>query len=337
MKKILFVGFRIIWSCFILFIIIATGNFVWVNSIGSRKMQNSEFESSKSVNFYDNPNSKNIFGKSEDNSLQKLLSKKNPVVKKIELPILMYHHIDTVPTSLQKDAVAVGLRVAPDILEKQLQFLQKNNYHTINSFELNDYLSGEFELPTKSILLTFDDGYKDNFENAFRLLQKYNMKGDFAIITGVVGTGEYMSWDNIKTMLNSGMSVSSHTINHCTLAVKDTKNPKIFLDSPEDSLVKPCSKFGIQEKLTTGQIREELSRSKKDLENNLGIKVSHLVYPFGNYNPQVAKIAKDVGYNFATSVKPQVDGISDFENPFELTRIRVNGQQAGELNGFLVK
>jgi peptidoglycan/xylan/chitin deacetylase (PgdA/CDA1 family) len=267
------------------------------------------------------------------------LSSKNSVEvytninKKIKLPILMYHHIATTEGLPTSDKVGIGLRVAPIIFEKQLQALKTKKYNTVNSFQIQDYLDGKLTLPDNPILLTFDDGFKDNYVNALPLLQKYNMTGDFAIITSVLGSGEYMSWDNLKEMKNAGMGIASHTYSHCTSALKNSK--KGYQESVVEATEKPCAKFAIQEKLTTGQIKFEFGESKKQLESNLGIKVSHLVYPFGFYNQQAKDIAKSLGYSFATTVEPQTDNFTDFgDNPFALERKRVNGQQTGELNGF---
>lgn len=274
----------------------------------------------------------NQMGLSSDLNSKVLSYKAKNVEQKIKLPILMYHHIDTIEMLPKTDKVGISLRVSPAIFEKQLQFLQKNNYNTINSFQLKEYLDGKFELPSNPIMLTFDDGYKDNYNNAFPLLQKYNMKGDFAIITSVIGQGDYMSWENLLAMKNNGMSFASHTDHHCTTAIKNGKGN--FEDSPLNTDEKPCSKFGAQEKLTVGQIKYEFEQSKKELENNLDVQISHLIYPLGFYNKQAQEIAKNLGYSFATTVQPQKANVVDFTNPFEIGRVRVQGQQDGSLNGF---
>jgi peptidoglycan/xylan/chitin deacetylase (PgdA/CDA1 family) len=194
-------------------------------------------------------------------------------------------------------------------------------------------LDGKSVLAENPVLLTFDDGFKDNYEKAFPLLKKYAMTGDFGIITSVVGTGEYMSWDNLKDMKNAGMGFASHTHSHCTSALKNSK--KGYLESPIEATEKPCSKFAAQEKLTTGQLKYEFEQSKKLLEENLGVKINHLIYPFGFYNQQAKHMVKSLGYTFATTVEPQVDNYTDFGvSPFSLERVRVNGQQTGELYGF---
>lgn len=252
--------------------------------------------------------------------------------KQIKLPIIMYHRIDTLEIVDKNDKIAVGLRVAPEVFERQLKYIKENDYTTITSFDLADYINSKKELPKKPILLTFDDGYKDNYTKAFPLLQKYNMKGDFAVITAGINASDYMTTDDLKDLLKNGHSIASHTVSHCTTAIKTGNNT--FQDSPIDTIEKPCAKFATQERLTYGQIKYEFQKSKEDLEKSLGIKVTHIVYPYGFWNQQAVEIAKSLGYNFATTVAPQKDENIDLERPFTMPRYRATGQQSGDLQGF---
>jgi peptidoglycan/xylan/chitin deacetylase (PgdA/CDA1 family) len=252
--------------------------------------------------------------------------------KQIKLPIIMYHHIDTLENVDKNDKIAVGLRVSPEVFERQLKYIKDNSYTTITSFELADYINAKKELPKKPILLTFDDGYKDNYTKAFPILQKYNMKGDFAIITGGTNNSDYMTTADLKDLLKKGHYIASHTVNHCTTAIKTGNNT--FQDSPIDTIEKPCTKFATQERLTAGQIKYEFQKSKEDLEKSLGIKVTHIVFPYGFWNQQAVEIAKSLGYNFATTVAPEKDENIDLERPFTMPRYRATGQQSGELQGF---
>ena len=174
----------------------------------------------------------------------------------------MYHHIDTTAAIPASDAVGIGLRVSPSVFDRQLQYIQDQGYTTVTSFDLADYLNGDKDLPAKPIMLTFDYGYKDNIIHAVPLLEKRGMKGDFAIITSVLGTGEYMNWDDLKVMKQKGMGIASHTTNHCPLALKNTnaatKVSKPYLDSPIGDETTPCPNFGYTGQLTTGQIYTDL-------------------------------------------------------------------------------
>jgi peptidoglycan/xylan/chitin deacetylase (PgdA/CDA1 family) len=252
--------------------------------------------------------------------------------KVIKLPIIMYHHIDTLEKVNLKDAIAVGLRVSPEVFERQLKYIQSEGYTTITSYELADYIDSKKQLPKKPILLTFDDGYKDNYTNALPLLEKYNMKGDFGIITAGTDKVDYMSTQDIQDLVKKGHSLSSHTVNHCTTAIKVSNTS--FQDSPVDDHQVACSGFAIQEKLSTGQIRYEFQKSKEELESKYGVKIKHLIYPFGFWNQQAVTIAKEVGYTFATTVSPEINETIDLERAFTMPRYRSNGQQDGELKGF---
>lgn len=261
------------------------------------------------------------------------------VKKEIKVPVLMYHHIsnpDGIPAS---NGTEIGLRVSPEVFEKNLRYIISKGYQTITTQQLYEYSQGDFELPARPIILTFDDGWKDNYINALPLLKKYKQVGDFAIITAVIGTGDYMNWDQLKELKREGMGISSHTVNHCYLAIN--KNPKTgsngpFADSPiNDNENQYCPYFTFGGQLNSGQIRGELKNSKEELEKNLGIKVSSIVYPYGKYNQQVMDIAAKLGYSFGFTVEPQQNQDMDLNSPFNIPRIRMQGQQKGESVKFL--
>ncbi|MBQ6947085.1 MAG: polysaccharide deacetylase family protein [Clostridia bacterium] len=122
----------------------------------------------------------------------------------VRLPILMYHAVGDDPWGI------ASLFVRPSELEKQLQYLQKEGYTTI-TFEDVDRLD-EIEKP---IMLTFDDGYEDNYSQLFPLLKKYNAKATVFVITGSIGTTHYLTNEQIKEMSDSGLvSIQSHTVSH---------------------------------------------------------------------------------------------------------------------------
>jgi peptidoglycan/xylan/chitin deacetylase (PgdA/CDA1 family) len=251
--------------------------------------------------------------------------------QKIQLPVLMYHNIQDDSKLSPGDKIAYGLSVSPEAFERQLQFIQENEYTTITSLDLYKHVYLEEDLPAKPIMLTFDDGFINNYENAFPLLQKYDMKGEFAIITGMVGLGDFMSWPQIKEMAEAGMGFSSHTQYHCYLA------PSYESISPIGQEEANCPDFSYGGTLDTLQIKNELLKSRQALEENLDMPVTSLVYPYGKYNPQVVDIAEEAGYRFAFTIQPSISNTLDLQNPLELTRYRVNGQQEPTLRGFFVE
>ena len=166
------------------------------------------------------------------------------------------------------------LSVHVDDFDAQMAYLVENGYVAITPDALLSAMEGELELPPKPVLITFDDGYSDNYENAFPILQKYDLRATIFIIAAFVGREGYMTWDELKEMEEYGITMQSHTMNHIALE-----------NLPDDGL------------------RVELLNSKRMLEEQLGHSVDFLAYPTGTYNLHIAAIAKDVGYKGAFTVK----------------------------------
>lgn len=133
------------------------------------------------------------------------------------VPILMYHYISTPPVSA--DQYRRDLSVSPDRFEAQLKYLAENGYTTICLEDLYNYLARGSSLPSKPVILTFDDGHRDAYEVAFPLLMKYKMKGTFFIVTDFINSGNpaYVSWEMVKVMSRAGMRIESHSRTHMDL------------------------------------------------------------------------------------------------------------------------
>ncbi len=198
--------------------------------------------------------------------------------------VLNYHQIDN------KSAY---LAVPISDFDAQMKFLVDSGCVTITPDELYAGLRGELQLPPKPVLITFDDGYLDNYTNAFPILKKYGLHATIFIIPAFTGVYPgYMTWDQLKEMEAAGITVESHTLTH----------PKL-------------------EELPDDEIRNELLNSKNMLEQNLGHPIEFLAYPTGTYNLHIAGIAQDIGYKGAFTIKYGiVDGGSNF---FALERVPI--------------
>ena len=176
------------------------------------------------------------------------------------IPILMYHAVaEYARTSL------VSLFVRPSELEAQFKFLVENGFQTITFDDLDNI--GSFAKP---ILLTFDDGYFDNYTELFPLLQKYKLKATIFIITDAVWAGDFMTEPQLKEMHESGLvSFQSHTKTHPALT-----------SLPQDRL------------------RAELLESKLYLEALTGKPVTALCYPAGGTNWNVRAVTSEF-YRYA--------------------------------------
>ena len=185
-----------------------------------------------------------------------------------QVPILVYHSIG--PAQNKKEtAMQMHYRVTASTFEKQMKYLQDNKYHPISFFTYVDSLANNTKLPDKAIILSFDDGWKNQYKYAVPVLEKYNFPATFFIVTNYFNSnyGAYMNWDNLKDLTAHNFEIGSHTKRHLILTKIDSK------------------------KLT-----DELTKSKKMLEDKLGIKVTTLAYPNYMQNATVREAVKSAGY-----------------------------------------
>lgn len=201
-----------------------------------------------------------------------------------EIPVLLYHRV----------GYSSGyLTVTPERFNRDLIRLSDNGYQTISLAQFNKFISGSsVSLPPKPILITFDDGYADNYENAYFSLLNYGMVATFFIITDLLWTPGRVSPENIREMQQNGMAFGSHTMRHRNLA-----------------------------NLPLADIEEELNCSRTTLESILGIPIDSIAYPQGGYNANVIKTAKAAGYRCGFTTMHGT--CSAGAPPFELRRIPV--------------
>ncbi len=144
-----------------------------------------------------------------------------PTLRRLRVPILMYHYVSELPPGA--DDIRRGLTVTPEIFKAHMQYLHDQGYTTISLYDLNDALTKGVPLPLKSIILTFDDGYRDAYTNVFPVLKQFGFIGTFFIITSRPDANDpvYMSWPQIVEMSNAGMSMEPHTKDHVDLRQRD--------------------------------------------------------------------------------------------------------------------
>jgi len=204
------------------------------------------------------------------------------------VPVLNYHQIN--------DTTHTPLTLSASEFEAQIKYLAKEGYTTITPEQLSDHLESGKELPAKPILLTFDDGYKDNYQVAYPILQKYNFTATIFVISDFVNTYDrYLTWDQIKEMSSSGFSFESHTLSHVTLTNVADDN----------------------------ELRKQLINSKQGLEWRLGKKVEYLAYPCGKYDQRVIDATKAAGYRGAFTINLGRDKTSS--TAYYLNRIPIFG------------
>ncbi|MBS1513391.1 MAG: polysaccharide deacetylase family protein [Bacteroidetes bacterium] len=204
--------------------------------------------------------------------------KKNIEVLKKPLPILLYHRV--VKAKI-KDSV-VGIFVTEETFDEQLAHLKKNNFKTITFFDIHNALNGGKLLSEKNIVLTFDDGYEDNFTSAFPLLKKYNYSAVIFLVTGK----ESNSWDESKNepgakllskkqiieMYEQGIEFGAHTLSHAKLT-----------------------------EVSTGGLLKEIYNSKIYINKELGLPVISFAYPYGECNKAAKDAVKSLGFEFGVA------------------------------------
>lgn len=189
----------------------------------------------------------------------------------LNVPVLLYHHIQ--PLSIAQQLGHAQLTVDRDTFDEQMAYLAAQGYHSLSGDELADALISHHPLPAKSILITIDDGYDDNYAYAFQILKKYNIAGNFMIPTGLIENKGYMTWSQLKEMIgNPSMHIYNHTWSHA------------YLDGAGKD-----------------KIEYEIVTANKQIEDNLGKHTSIFTYPFGSFNDLVIGILKEHGFKAAFS------------------------------------
>ncbi|MDD4953999.1 MAG: polysaccharide deacetylase family protein [Candidatus Omnitrophica bacterium] len=221
-----------------------------------------------------------------------LLSGVNFIRTKYVAPIAMYHMINT------KDNPYVrALIVNPRTFRRQMHFLKTHRYNVLPLEELVDLIAQKKNIPPKAIAITFDDGYRDNYTNAFPVLKEFGLPATMFIIINEVGRaqGDRLSWGEIKEMQDSGLiSFGSHCLG---------PEPLVNIKSE-------------------GVIKREIADSKKILEEKLGLPVNLFSYPEGKFNPRIRQLVIESGYKGAVATSPGKNYPGD--DIFALKRLRIS-------------
>ncbi len=204
-----------------------------------------------------------------------------------EVPILMYHVIEDFNGPLEQ------LYVSPLEFRKQMEFLQKHNFHTVPVCDvLNHWKYGQ-ALPANPIVLSFDDGYRSIYTQAFPILKEYGFIGTLYLCTNKIDTESGLTTEMIKEMSLHGFEIGSHTVSHPDLT-----------------------------KINTARLSQEIKDSKSVLESLVGQEVSTFCYPSGQSNLSVREEVQEAGYLGAVTTR--YGYASADQNSYLLNRIRVN-------------
>lgn len=187
----------------------------------------------------------------------------------------------------------MSLSVPPSDFEQHMKWLQEYGYTSITPEELYDFIVDGRELPEKPVLITFDDGYKDNYTNAYPIMKKYGFKGTIFVVTGYLGVYDnYLTWEQAGELASNGFSLESHTYSHKSMT-----------------------------EATDEDISKELTKSRNTIKERLGVDADFLAYPTGTYNLHIAELAKEAGYKGAFTIK--YDNVSRDSNVYAIERVPI--------------
>ena len=202
------------------------------------------------------------------------------------VPILMYHSI--------ADDKESSLSVSPENFARQMEFLNRNGYSVISLGELVKNIKAGKTSLFKTVVITFDDGYADNFSEAFPVLAKYNMPAIIFLVTGYVDNKEgYLRWNQIRLMMLNNITFGGHTRNN------------VYLPSVESE----------------EELWNEIAGPKEDIEKATGREANYFCYPTGGFNERVKEAVKKAGYKGACTTNRGFDRLN--KDVFELNRVKI--------------
>lgn len=209
----------------------------------------------------------------------------------IHFPIIMYHAIHVMAP---EESANANLIVDPTTFESHIQRLSNEGYYFLTPEEVHKVLT-ENVLPNgnqKIIWLTFDDSLWDFYDNAYPILQKYQVKATNNVITSTVGSQTNLSLDEMLEMKNNGMSFQDHTVTHPDLSATDSSTQ------------------------TT-----EMKDSKQYLDDSLNQDTIAIAYPAGRYSDTTLQIAENLDYKLGVTTN---EGLASADNGLlSLNRIRI--------------
>ncbi|MCR8656565.1 polysaccharide deacetylase family protein [Paenibacillus endoradicis] len=211
------------------------------------------------------------------------------VNKTTGIAVLMYHDF--------------GYRGNPAVINKevfadQMNSLAEHEFNVISMEQYVDYMEGKIELPKKSVLITFDDGYEDFYEIAYPILQQHQFPAtNFVVVkSSDEPNPEYfphLTWDQMREMKANGMSFYSHTYDsHIKINEEEDKYPLLanYLEG-ETSLEYKA------------RVREDLENAQKLLVKELGEQANILAFPYGSYSDELLEVMDEIGIDHAFTIK----------------------------------
>ncbi len=207
-------------------------------------------------------------GPEAENVFQQAAVAKAVPAHAVRVPIFIYHSIR--PDYPGESANIKAFTLTPEQLDEQLAYLAHNGYTTISLDDLaRDIAAGTTTPVKKPVVLTFDDGWQNEYVYAFPLLTKYHLTATFFVFTNPINNKNphYMTWDELRQMHTAGMTIGDHTVFHPYLS-----------------------------SLTPEQLRTEVLDAKATIEKEIGVPVTDFASPFGYSDEALTTLLKQSGF-----------------------------------------
>jgi len=204
------------------------------------------------------------------------------------VPVLSYHRFS-------KDRGS-EMTMCEKMLEEQMNYLKHNGYSVLTLEQFLDFLDFKAQIPEKSVLLTFDDGWRSFYDIAYPILQKHSFPATLFIYPDFIGAGSALSWAQLKELAENKMEIQCQSLSHRDLTTLKKQ------ESFEEYFV---------------SLNREILGSKQVIEKRLNRKCTCFAYPYGATNKLVIALVKKHGYRGAFTVRRG-------SNPFFIDNFLIN-------------
>jgi hypothetical protein len=211
-------------------------------------------------------------------------------INRKKIRVLMYHGVDEHQADF--DLLDPYVLISTKNFEKQIKYLSKT-YNIISLYDLISHIKNKISFLPNSVVITFDDGLKNNYINAFPILQKYNTKATIFLVTGYITKDLFLSWEEIGKMADAGILFGCHTYSHPVLTT-----------------------------LNYEEAKKEIVNSKNSIEANLGKKNNLFAYPYGEKDTFDLNVKKILINNDFLCALSTIKGLNNLNSDlYELKRI----------------
>ncbi|MEQ8200681.1 MAG: polysaccharide deacetylase family protein [Syntrophomonadaceae bacterium] len=233
------------------------------------------------------------------------------------IPILEYHNLTSDP------AMVNTWTITANDFDDQMSFL-KQNFQVVSLKSLLESVRLGIPVPDHTVAVTFDDGYQSNFSLVYPIIQKYQIPVTFFVVTKYAqngGGGGYqsMTWDELKTMASPGLiDIESHSYDlhrRAPGSQDGTRTPMVLAHINIGGNVETPEQYD-------QRIKSDLTRSRHDIETQLGIDSRILCWPFGAYDQHTNELARQAGFIYMIGATGYFNPLTDIKN---VGRVLVTG------------